>query len=127
MFFSVLRDMVGLHFTVRQARYSWRKVCHELSKRLDPDLPFYYYTSSHDRFYEGVRPSFDVQEQSKRNPRKQRVRRREKLSQLVYGRAILPKPGARSIRMEYHNLPVELPPHPDTFKPSTEHSYAKTS
>lgn len=124
-FFSILRDMVGQHFTVRQVRYNWRKACCEFSKRLDPELPFYYYTSSHDRFYEGERPSFDVPGQSKRNPRKQRVRRREQLSHLVYGRATLAKPGARSTRMEHHNLPIELPPPPGTSRPLTEHSYAR--
>lgn len=52
-FFSVMRDMIGQHFTVQQARYNWRKVCLEFYKRLDPELPFFYYTSSHDQFYEG--------------------------------------------------------------------------
>ena len=46
----------------------------EFSKRLDPSLPFFYHTSSHDRFYEGERPSFDVSAKSKRNPRNQRIR-----------------------------------------------------
>ena len=52
-FFSVLRDVVGKHFTVKQVQYEWRKLCTEHMKRLDPDTPFFYYTSSHDRFYEG--------------------------------------------------------------------------
>ena len=74
-----MRDMIGQHFTVRQARYNWRKVCLEFSKRLDPELPFYYYTSSHDRFYEGERPNFN---EPKRKERQKRVRRRDLLSHL---------------------------------------------
>ena len=109
--FSIMRDLAGKHFTCRSAKYNWRKVCLEFSKRLDPELGFYYYTSGHDRFYEGERPSFDVPDKSKRNPRNQRVRTRGQLFQLVYGRATLPVPGARSVRMQYHNVPVEIPLH----------------
>ena len=57
--FSIMRDMVGNHFTLQCVKYNWRKVCNEFMKRLDPSLPFYYHTSTHDRFYEGDRPSFD--------------------------------------------------------------------
>lgn len=101
----------------------WRKVCLEFSKRLDTNLGFYYHTSGHDRFYEGERPSFDVPAESKRNSRKQRVRKREQLSQLVFGRATLPAPGARSIRMQYHNVPIELPPPPSTHHVLSDHCY----
>ena len=57
-FFSVLRDMIGKDFTVKMVQYEWRKLCNEFTKRMDPELPFYYHTSHHDRFYEGPRPSF---------------------------------------------------------------------
>ena len=79
-FFSVMKDMVGKHFTLRHVQNNWRKASLEFSKRLDSHLPYYYYTSSHDRFYEGVQPSFDIPAPSKQNPRKQRVRRCEQLS-----------------------------------------------
>ena len=67
--FSVMRDLSGKHFTVRTARYNWRKVCVEFSKHLNPELKCYYHTSSHDRFFEGERVSFDVPGDSKRNPK----------------------------------------------------------
>ena len=35
--FSIMRDLTGKHFTLREARYTWRKVCIEFTKRLDPD------------------------------------------------------------------------------------------
>ena len=35
-----MRDMVGKHFTVREAHYGWRKACTEFGKRMDPELPF---------------------------------------------------------------------------------------
>lgn len=84
--------------------------------------------SGHDRFYEGELPSFDVpaDQELKRNPRKERVRRREQLSHLVYGSATLPTPGAKSLRMQCHNVPIELPPPPSTHHIVSDHSYSKT-
>ena len=38
--FSIMRDLAGKHFTLRTWNYNWRKVCLELSKRLDPYLGF---------------------------------------------------------------------------------------
>lgn len=112
-FFSVLRNMM--------------KICLEFSKRIDVDLPFFYYTSTHDRFYEGERPSFDKYiKPTTSNPRHQRVRTREQPGNLAIGRATLIKTGAKSIRREYHNLPLDLPPAPGASLEqviSIEHSY----
>lgn len=122
-FFSVMRDLTSKHFTLREARYTWRKVCIEFMKRLDPDTGFYYFTSSHDRFYEGSRPHFDEE----KKPKKQRVRRREQPGSLVFGRATLPTSHSRSTRMTFHNLPLELPPVPDATSHMYEHSYAQNN
>ena len=126
-FFSVLQDMVGKHFTVREAQYGWRKACIEFGKRLDPELPFFYHTSSHDRFYEGSRPDFDKVDDvhtSKRNPKQQRIRRREQPGHLAAGRATYAVPGARSTRAMFHNVPLELPPPPMSAQQHMpEHSY----
>lgn len=32
----------------------------EFRKRINPDLPFYYYTCAHDRYYEDVMPDFNT-------------------------------------------------------------------
>ena len=58
-FFSVLRDTIGTNFTTKEVGFGFRKACLEFTKRLDPDLPFYYHTSSHTRFQEGPLPSFN--------------------------------------------------------------------
>ena len=117
-FFSVLRDQLGKHFTLKQVKFEWRKVCNEFQKRTDPELPYYYYTSNHDRFYEGQRPSFN--EPSKAKKRKHRVPRRERLL-FVSGRASLPQRGSGSVRSRFHNVPLELPPLAPTHL--SEHSY----
>ena len=126
-FFSVIRDAVGKHFTYKNVQFAWRKGCIEFGKRLNPELPFYYHTSSHDRFYEGLRPEFSLKDQlSQHNPRNQRVRRYEQPSSIVMGRASLPTPGARSIRFRFHNVPIEQPPPPSRpYNPVLEHSYSK--
>lgn len=61
--FSIIRDLPGKHFTLCTAKYNWRKVCG------DPDFHFFYHTSSHDRFSEGDRPSFDEPGKSRHNLR----------------------------------------------------------
>ena len=121
--FSIMRDLVGSHFTLQTVKYNWRKVCNEFSKRLDPANPFYYHTSTHDRFYEGDRPSFDEQGTSKNNPRTQRPRLVEQLYHMQ-GRMTIPNPGERSTRSTYHNKPLEQPPPPSRINPLSDHSYA---
>ena len=125
-FFSMLRDFVGQHFTVKQVQYEFRKFCIEFSKRLDPELPFYYYTSAHDRFKEGPLPNFDEPRPTKktsRNPRYMRAPRREQLGALVPGRTSMITPGSRSVRAKFHQVAVELPPPPGVPIHAVEHSY----
>lgn len=52
-FFNVTRDLVGKNLTVKQLKVCRRKICFEFRKRLNPDLTHNYFTSSHDRLYEG--------------------------------------------------------------------------
>lgn len=47
------------HWQAFHTKTSERKVCIEFAKCLDPDLDFYYFTSTHDRFYEGECLDFD--------------------------------------------------------------------
>ena len=37
----------------------------EFKKRMDPELPFYYHTSKHNQFYEGLMPDFSVKPNKK--------------------------------------------------------------
>ena len=66
-----------------QVQFCWRKVCIEYYKRMDPSLPFYYHTATHDRFYEGPRPQFSVPATS---VRRKRPRRREQLGPIAGSR-----------------------------------------
>ena len=51
-----------------------------------------------------------------------RVRGRESLVGQAAGRTTLPNPGAQSVRLTYHNIPVEMPPPPNA-RLMAEHSY----
>ena len=98
--------------------FGWRKACSELTKRMDPQLAFYYHTSTHHRFYEG-----DLERPDLSKPRNVHIARRELLAGGLGGRITMVQHGARSIRSQYHNLPVELPPPPGMSSHIVEHSY----
>ena len=76
-FFSLMRDSIGRNFTIKEAKFGMRKIVGEFSKRADPELPFYYHTSSHTRYYEGPQPEFD--KAPERKTKEKRVPRREHL------------------------------------------------
>ena len=78
-------------------------------KRLDPDLPFFYYTTSQHHYYEGEMPNFSV------TPTKPKVLKRPPRRELVGSigpRVSLPVRGSLSVRATFHNAPVDLPPLP---------------
>ena len=90
----------------------WRKICIEYDKRLDPQLPFYYYTSDHDRYYEGERPSFNIPTIHVSQLEILRRARREETSTFVSGQVSLMVKDSLLIRQQFHKLPTALPPPP---------------
>lgn len=86
---------------------------------MDPDLPFFYHTSKHSHFYEGLMPDFSVTPAKKRKPK--RLPRYELLGE--NDRISFSVRGDSSIRAKFHNMPSSTPP--GTLNPSThEQSYA---
>ena len=115
MLFQCLADTIGRNFTTKQVRFGFRKACVEFKKkRLDPDLPFYYHTSSHSRFYEGPLPDFNVSNLKKK--RKFQTAPHEQPAAFAPRRATMPVRGSLSVRPQFHNLPLELPPIPTQQK-----------
>ena len=92
----------------------------EFKKRMNPELPFYYHTSKHSRFYEGLMPDFSVKPNKtsyKKLPRYELLGSNNRISFSVRGDS--------SIRAKFHNVPVDLPPPPGSSNPcSLDHSYA---
>lgn len=121
-FFSVTRDLVGKNFTLKQVQIGWRKICLEFEKRSDPSLPFYYFTSSHDRFYEGERPSFDTQ--PRKSKKVQRLPAVESGVVFKSGRASMPLNRSLNVRAQFHNPPMSCPPPPSVPVHLAEHSYS---
>ena len=92
----------------------------EFKKRMDPDLPFFYHTSKHSRFYTGLMPDFGVKPnktKDKKLPRFEVLGSNTRISFSVRGDS--------SIRAKFHNVPVNLPPPPSSSNPcAIDHSYA---
>ena len=107
VFFSMMRDTIGRNFTTKEVKYGIRKVYAEFVKRVDPDLPYYYHTSCHQRYYEGTLPSFDL---PSKKAAKLRVPRREQPAAFGTRCATMPVRGSLSVRPKFHNLPLELLP-----------------
>ena len=74
-----MRDTIGRDFTTKQVKYGFRNICNEFMKRLDSDLPFYYHTSSHTRFQEGLLPEFDKPRTKEKRKGRNIPRREQKI------------------------------------------------
>ena len=108
-----------------QVYFEWRKVVTEYMKRMDPSLPFYYYTGS-DRFYEEEMPSFNDEPRRKKS---NRLPRAELLAAdtTIARRSSLPLRGTLSIRATFHAKPVCMPPMASATsidRVISEHSYS---
>ena len=95
--------------------------CREFCKRMDSDLPFYYWTlNERYRSFDGELPSFDHSEEStdenmRKNPKRLHrliLNRREDSSIFLPGRSFLPSRNKTSIRQRMHKPEALLPPVP---------------
>lgn len=110
-FFSMMHDVIGQNFTTKEVKFGMRKIISQFVKRVDPDLPFYYHSSSHTRFYEGSHPEFD--KKPDKQQKEKRLPRREQPAAFVTRRATMPVRGSIAVRPKFHNLALELPPPPN--------------
>ena len=93
----------------------------EFLKRLDANLPFYYYMSRGSRFQEGDSSDFSIPVSRPRQPR--RPPQRELLG--ANQRVSFAVRGAGSIGARFHNVPVDLPPPTGSeMQVHSEHSYS---
>ncbi|XP_070533891.1 uncharacterized protein [Ptychodera flava] len=113
-FFSIIHNMFGRIFDHKTFKDNTRKICNEFSKRLDADLPFYYWTGTEDRYTIGELPSFnEPSRQGIERLDRMRIERRADPGVFHANRASLPRRGALSVRAEFHSLPELLPPPPN--------------
>lgn len=88
------------------------KILNQFSKRIDPDLQFYYWTGAKERFTEDLFPSFNQPSDDENGERldKIKVSRRRDPGVFVGHRASLPQKGQLTAHAKFHREPIELPP-----------------
>ena len=104
--FSVMRDVIGKDFTLKHVKFEFQKVYMEFYKRIDPNLLYYYHTSSHARFHEGPLNYFN--QKPDKAEMAVRIPRREQQGVFVPGRATLPVRGSIMCLLSCHLLQMHL-------------------
>ena len=89
------------------------KVSSEYTKKCDPDLPFYYYTGSNDRYNDGSILSFNMPSQSgEERLDRVKVSRRADPGVFVANRAAIQQRGQLSVCSARFKFAEGLPPLP---------------
>ena len=111
-FFSLLHGMLGPVFDLKQFYDESRKILNEYSKRIDSQLPFFYWSGKNERYTDFELPSFNKPSGSGVIERldKVKVSRRGDPGVFVANRATLPQKGQLTCRATFHKAPVALPP-----------------
>ncbi|XP_077995175.1 uncharacterized protein LOC144448771 [Glandiceps talaboti] len=112
-FISLLHHMLGPIFDHKKLKENYRKICYEYEKRIDKNLPYYYYLGPNQRYTEDPLPSFN--ESSKRGTERLDKVRFTRFSDPgidVPNRTQLPRRGARTIRDQFHRTQEAFPPPP---------------
>ena len=110
--FSLMHEMLGDIFDMKQFHDCQAKIFSEFAKRCDPNLKFYYWTGAKERFRDFDLPSFNTPSGEGVPERLDKVRlsKRGDPGVFVGNRASLPQKGDLTARAKFHKAPVELPP-----------------
>lgn len=97
-YIATLHQLIGVIFDHKTFRDNNRKITQEFTKRVDPDLPFYYWTGVNERYHCGSLKSFNEPSKSG-TERLDRVTvsRRADPGVFVAGRATLPQRGTLTV------------------------------
>ena len=111
-FVALLHEMFGLVFDLKQFYLESTKLLNEFSKRIDPNLAYYYWTGAKERYRDFSLPSFNEPSRGNVLERLDRVKlsRRGDPGVFVANRASLPQRGQLTARAKFHKAPVALPP-----------------
>lgn len=114
-FISLLHDMLGPVFDLKQFYDESRKILNEYVKRINPELPFFYWSGKTERYRDFELPSFNKPSGSGIVERLDRVKisRRGDPGVFVANRASLPQKGQLTCRAIFHKAPIALPPIPE--------------
>ena len=111
-FFSLLHDMLGDIFYLKQFFSEQSKIVTEFNKRIDKALQFFYWTGAKTRYTDFELPSFDQPSGPGIVERLDKVHlsRRGDPEVFVANRASLPQRGQLTARAKFHRTPGALPP-----------------
>lgn len=109
-YFAVNHEMLGDSFDLKTFFDQYPKTLNEFNKRIDPNTPFFYWTSSTERYTLGPLSSFN--KPSGQTERLDRVvlSRRADPGVFETNRASLPQHGRLTVRAQWHRVPECLPP-----------------
>lgn len=109
-FFSLVRRDLGNSFTAKEFVQQWPSAVREFMKRMDSNLPFYYWTLN-ERFsdYDARRPNFDQPNDNPLRLHNLRHTLREDPAQFQAGRSWLPVRGHVSKRSKFFRAEAPLP------------------
>ncbi len=110
--FSLLHDMLGDIFDLKQFHDAQAKILNEFNKRINPELKYYYWTGAKERYNEFEMPSFNEPTKKGAVERLEKVKgsRRGDPGIFVANRASLPQKGQLTARAQFHRAAVQLPP-----------------
>lgn len=108
-FFSILHRLLGKTFDLKAFMDSYPKIINEFTKKIDPDLKFYYWCSDR-RYNEDPLPSFNQPSGHIERLDRTKKTRRADPSLFVSSRSSLPQKGSTTIRTKYHKPEEDLPP-----------------
>jgi hypothetical protein len=111
-FIALLHEMLGPIFDLKQFHSELPKILNEFSKRIDPDLPYFYWTGAKQRYRDFELPNFNKASGQGIVERLERVNlsRRGDPGVFVANRASLPQRGQLTARAQFHRPPIALPP-----------------
>ena len=115
-FISLLHEMLGPIFDIKQFYSEQPKILNEFKKRIDSDLGFFYWTGAKTRYNDSELPSFNEPSGPGLVERLDKVQlsRRGDPGVFVGNRASLPQKGQLTVRAKFHRAPIALPPLPLT-------------
>jgi hypothetical protein len=111
--FSVMHELLGNIFDLKQFHDCQPKILNEFTKRINPDLKFFYWTGAKERFRAFELPSFNKPSGDGVLERLDEVNvsKRGDPGIFVSNRVSLPQKGELTARAKFHKAPVALPPH----------------
>ncbi len=109
-FFSLLHDQLGDVFDHKVFLQQQTKLLSEFTKKIDPDLPFFYWTGHKHRYTSELLPSFNVPSGKEERLDRVNVSRRSDPGVFVANRASLPQRHSLTARASFHRAAEKLPP-----------------